>query len=271
MHGLSKDEVSYHWFCFGLFWLQSKGGVEGLGGWKRLTRKRRRGCRSRWWGTGSGRRLPSAGPSSPVRRSRTCFYRGASPIFAPSVWSSPPTCCPLVWNQSRSALMLKSPPTRTSLFFLRSDVLRPQRSVSAAHGPSGHKQAARSPMRDISETKRWPWREGGGGHYLLSHSARFLIRASPSFPAACHSHAAHAVHNLNPIAVRRACAKSRGIHPGVRHQRTTASPAWVAASGNWTLTDWHSYHLDISGIPLVRARALRVRTAKEKNALCGHK
>lgn len=110
MYGLLKDEVSYHWFCFGLFWLQSKGGVEGLGGWKRLTRKRRRGCRSRWWGTGSGRRLPSAGPSSPVRRSRTCFYRGASPIFAPSVWSSPPTCCPLVWNQSRSALMLKSPP-----------------------------------------------------------------------------------------------------------------------------------------------------------------
>lgn len=115
MYGLLKDEVSYHYF--GLFWLQGKGGwgLREWGGWKRLTRKRRRGCRSRWWGTGSGRRLPSAGPSSPVRRSRTCFYRAASPIFAPSVWSSPPTCCPLVWNQSRSGLMLKSPPLLLAL------------------------------------------------------------------------------------------------------------------------------------------------------------
>lgn len=61
-------------------------------GW--LTRKRRRGRRSRWWGTGSGRRLLSAGPSSPGRRSRKCFSPGASPIFAPFGWSSPPTWCP---------------------------------------------------------------------------------------------------------------------------------------------------------------------------------
>lgn len=66
-----------------------------------LTRKRRRASRSRWWGRGSGRRLLSAGPSSLVRRSRTCFSPAASPIFAPFALSSPPTCCPLL-----SALLL---------------------------------------------------------------------------------------------------------------------------------------------------------------------
>lgn len=66
------------------------------GGQRGLTRKRRRERRCRRWGRGWGRRLPSAGPSSPVRRSRTCSCRAASPIFAPFAWSSPPTCCPLV-------------------------------------------------------------------------------------------------------------------------------------------------------------------------------
>lgn len=71
----------------------SSGFWPGWGGG--LTRKRRRASRSRWWGAWSGRRLLSAGPSSLVRRSRTCFFPAASPIFAPFSLSSPPTCRPV--------------------------------------------------------------------------------------------------------------------------------------------------------------------------------
>lgn len=84
------------------------------GGQRSLTRKRRRERRCRRWGTGWGRRLPSAGPSSPVRRSRTCSCRAASPIFAPFAWSSPPTCCPP--RQSHSGLMLIWQWSEDSLF-----------------------------------------------------------------------------------------------------------------------------------------------------------
>lgn len=130
-------------------------------GGERLTRKRRRASRSRRWGTGSGRRLPSGGPSSPVRRSRTCSYPGASPIFAPFVWSLPPTCCPLLRSVPFLGLMsvvkLKTHTQKThntiNLYKQRSHILGKNKTLSQCVAHRG----IRKHLHSIIEYVRPGW------------------------------------------------------------------------------------------------------------------
>lgn len=143
---------------------------------KCLTQKRRTESRFRRWGTGSGRRLPSAGPSSPVRRSRTCFYPVASPIFAPFSLSSPRTCCPVfgsVLRINQSLQTVKPVPQSDDGCFLTNTA---RSSVTESFGKK---------LTQFSHIFPWTFCRF---KVSQSHNHCFLIHNFLSFTAACHSH-----------------------------------------------------------------------------------
>lgn len=78
-------------------WDSSMDGIQKTRGKKKrrsLTQRQKTGHRCRRWGTGSNRRRPSDGPSSPGHHSRMCSFQGASPIYELYEWSSLQTWWP---------------------------------------------------------------------------------------------------------------------------------------------------------------------------------
>lgn len=241
-------------------------------GGKRLTRKRRRASRSRRWGTGSGRRLPSGGPSSPVRRSRTCSYPGASPIFAPFVWSLPPTCCPLLRSVSFlvlvSVVILKThTKTTPSTFTNSARIFLKKTNAQSMCRTSGNKKALTQDYW-ICQTKVTASKHVLFTFFKASQSHhRFLIHSFPSSPQ-------HDIPTLfrqsQSSPLRNTLVKlgedfSQTLVADVSQLRPE-DPAVVVASGERTLTDWHSYHLEKSENDRTAVR-LRVRRDPTATAL----